>query len=188
MLQVQIYCCELLSWVRSGDITSPRMTQWLVNRLKWMMLIELWRTTTSRGRCVSLEIISPSTDRFRKHIIRTELQLCVWSLNTNDSSVTILFIFHVITLFIHKLLLFVYTSSLNVGDWLVLHDTGGYTHSMYSRYNSRPAPVVLGHSNNPDDEIKVLRKAETIEEALAMWHWNNWDKGKMWSELVWSIS
>lgn len=62
---------------------------------------------------------------------------------------------------------------LKVGDYLVIHDAGGYTHSMYSAYNSRPAPPVYGHDDDTDridkEGLAVLRRGCTIEESLALW-------------------
>ncbi|MEI6436343.1 MAG: hypothetical protein WCP32_16050, partial [Bacteroidota bacterium] len=46
------------------------------------------------------------------------------------------------------------------GDWLVIHDTGGYTFSMWSRFNSRQIPGIIGYRNN---EFEILKERETLE-------------------------
>lgn len=52
-----------------------------------------------------------------------------------------------------------------VGDLLVLHDVGAYGASMSSNYNSRPlAPEVLIDG----DEVRVIRRRQTIEDLLAL--------------------
>ncbi|AFH93073.1 TPA: diaminopimelate decarboxylase [Providencia stuartii] len=52
-----------------------------------------------------------------------------------------------------------------VGDYLVFHDTGAYGASMSSNYNSRPLlPEVLLIEGTP----KLIRRRQTIEELLAL--------------------
>ncbi len=52
-----------------------------------------------------------------------------------------------------------------VGDYLVLHDTGAYGASMSSNYNSRPLlPEVLFDGGEP----RLIRRRQTIEELLAL--------------------
>lgn len=52
------------------------------------------------------------------------------------------------------------------GDYLVIHDTGGYTFSMWSRYNSRQTPRILGYQ---DDDFLILKERETFEELSHFW-------------------
>ena len=52
------------------------------------------------------------------------------------------------------------------GDYLVIHDTGSYTFSMWSRYNSRQTPRIIGYRN---DEFEILKERETLEELSAFW-------------------
>eukprot|EP00123_Amoebidium_parasiticum_P011220 comp20583_c0_seq1/m.26505 comp20583_c0_seq1/g.26505 ORF comp20583_c0_seq1/g.26505 comp20583_c0_seq1/m.26505 type:complete len:435 (-) comp20583_c0_seq1:213-1517(-) len=56
------------------------------------------------------------------------------------------------------------------GDWLVVHDVGGYYHSSYSRYNCRQAPPVIGYEASGDGPITftVLQRGETAAESLRM--------------------
>jgi diaminopimelate decarboxylase len=75
---------------------------------------------------------------------------------------------------------------MQAGDYLVIHDTGGYTMSMYSRYNSRCASGIYGYecgvhshdegsksnssnSKNNSIQLSVLKRPETVEEALSFW-------------------
>lgn len=52
-----------------------------------------------------------------------------------------------------------------IGDYLVFHDTGAYGASMSSNYNSRPLlPEVLLVNGEP----KLIRRRQTIEELLAL--------------------
>jgi diaminopimelate decarboxylase len=55
---------------------------------------------------------------------------------------------------------------IEAGDYLVIHDVGAYTLSMWSRYNSRQMPEVLGVSKK---EISVLKKRETLFDILKFW-------------------
>lgn len=52
-----------------------------------------------------------------------------------------------------------------VGDYLVFHDTGAYGASMSSNYNSRP---LLPEVMLVDGEPKLIRRRQTIEELLAL--------------------
>jgi diaminopimelate decarboxylase len=54
------------------------------------------------------------------------------------------------------------------GDYIVIHDTGGYTFSMWSVYNSRQTPRILGYFNN-GDKIEVLKERETFSDILSFW-------------------
>lgn len=54
------------------------------------------------------------------------------------------------------------------GDCLIIHDAGGYTFSMWSRYNSRQTPRILGYSGD-GDHFTVLKERETIEDLFRSW-------------------
>ncbi|KJV49918.1 diaminopimelate decarboxylase [Pantoea sp. BL1] len=55
--------------------------------------------------------------------------------------------------------------AMQVGDYLVFHDTGAYGASMSSNYNSRPLiPEVLFENGSP----REIRRAQTIQELLAL--------------------
>jgi diaminopimelate decarboxylase len=52
------------------------------------------------------------------------------------------------------------------GDYLVIHDTGGYTFSMWSRYNSRQTPRIIGCR---DGGFEILKEREGVEEVGDFW-------------------
>ena len=54
------------------------------------------------------------------------------------------------------------------GDLLAIHDTGGYTLSMWSRYNSRQIPRVIGYRQE-GSFFEILRERETVEELYNFW-------------------
>lgn len=55
---------------------------------------------------------------------------------------------------------------IEAGDYLVIHDTGGYTSAMYSKYNSRRATATYSYEN---ESFAVLKARETCTETLAFW-------------------
>jgi hypothetical protein len=56
------------------------------------------------------------------------------------------------------------------GDFVVIHDAGAYTLSMWSRYNSRQAPPVYGYSVlGGKVDLRLLKRAETVEDVLSFW-------------------
>jgi len=52
------------------------------------------------------------------------------------------------------------------GDLLVVHDTGGYTFSMWSRYNSRQTPRILGWQ---DGKLSILKERENLDDLIRFW-------------------
>jgi diaminopimelate decarboxylase len=52
------------------------------------------------------------------------------------------------------------------GDYVVIHDTGGYTFSMWSRYNSRQTPRIIGYQ---EDRFEILKERESLEELHGFW-------------------
>ncbi|MBU1003742.1 MAG: diaminopimelate decarboxylase [Proteobacteria bacterium] len=59
---------------------------------------------------------------------------------------------------------------LEQGDWVCFRDVGAYTLSMWSRYNSRQMPLVLGLSRKGGQlRFTVLRPRETVEQVLRFW-------------------
>ena len=61
------------------------------------------------------------------------------------------------------------------GDYLVIHDTGGYTLALFSRYCSRAAPAVVGYAFPRDGgggappRIEQLQEAEPAGSVLGFW-------------------
>ena len=55
----------------------------------------------------------------------------------------------------------------NEGDYLLIHDVGAYTLSMWSRYNSRQMPKVISYRNTNTFEISKQR--ETKEKLFDFW-------------------
>ncbi len=54
------------------------------------------------------------------------------------------------------------------GDYILIHDAGAYTLSMWSRYNSRQILKVIGyHSDN--NTFEILKERETPEDIQAFW-------------------
>ncbi|KAL3659543.1 hypothetical protein V7S43_015531 [Phytophthora oleae] len=59
---------------------------------------------------------------------------------------------------------------IQVGDLVVIHDTGGYTMSMHSKYNSRQVSSHFAYSTTGSDvKFSMLKERETTEETLACW-------------------
>jgi len=55
------------------------------------------------------------------------------------------------------------------GDYILIHDAGAYTLSMWSRYNSRQMPKVIGyHSEN--DTFEILKEREKPDDLINFWH------------------
>lgn len=60
--------------------------------------------------------------------------------------------------------------ALESGDWLLVRDAGAYTLAMWSRYNSRQMPLVLGYERRADGlAFRVLRARESVEDVLRFW-------------------
>ena len=54
------------------------------------------------------------------------------------------------------------------GDYVIIHDTGAYTLSMWSRYNSRQIPKVVGYYND-GSAFETLKQREDVESILRFW-------------------
>jgi diaminopimelate decarboxylase len=54
------------------------------------------------------------------------------------------------------------------GDWIVIHDVGGYTLGLWSRHCNRGLPLVLGYSANPW-RFRVLLEGEKPEDVVRFW-------------------
>jgi diaminopimelate decarboxylase len=54
------------------------------------------------------------------------------------------------------------------GDWIVLHDTGAYTLSLWSRHCNRGLPPVLGYITEPL-QLNVLFPGETSKDIVRFW-------------------
>eukprot|EP01098_Paradermamoeba_levis_P009467 TRINITY_DN3947_c0_g1_i1.p1 TRINITY_DN3947_c0_g1~~TRINITY_DN3947_c0_g1_i1.p1 ORF type:complete len:446 (-),score=119.06 TRINITY_DN3947_c0_g1_i1:64-1401(-) len=64
-------------------------------------------------------------------------------------------------------------SSITPGDFILIHDTGAYYHSSFSRYNSRQCPALYGFQNaqssslsSPQVKIDLWKSKESIHEVL----------------------
>jgi len=54
------------------------------------------------------------------------------------------------------------------GDYVIIHDVGAYTLSMWSRYNSRQIPLVLGYEDNTYN-FETIRAKETLNDLYRFW-------------------
>ncbi len=54
------------------------------------------------------------------------------------------------------------------GDYILIHDAGAYTLSMWSRYNSRQIPKVIGYYSEPY-HFEVLKDRERKEDLFDFW-------------------
>ena len=54
------------------------------------------------------------------------------------------------------------------GDYIIIHDAGAYTLSMWSRYNSREIPRVIGYEQN-GKAFTVLKERERPEDLYEFW-------------------
>lgn len=58
--------------------------------------------------------------------------------------------------------------AVNEGDFVIIRDTGAYTLSMWSRYNSRQVPKIVGYTHD-GEQFETLRERETVEQTLSFW-------------------
>ena len=54
------------------------------------------------------------------------------------------------------------------GEFIVIKDVGAYTLSMWSRYNSRQLPKIIGYKQN-GKEFTILKRRESVDEVLHFW-------------------
>ena len=54
------------------------------------------------------------------------------------------------------------------GDFILIHDVGAYTLSMWSRYNSRQIPKVLGYYTH-NYSFEVIKERERVEDLFEFW-------------------
>jgi len=62
----------------------------------------------------------------------------------------------------------VFLPDIEEGDYVVIRDAGAYTLSMWSRYNSRQMPLVLGYYNE-GSKVVIVRHREEIDEVVSFW-------------------
>lgn len=53
-----------------------------------------------------------------------------------------------------------------IGDYIVIHDVGSYTLSMWSKYNSRQVPKVISYTN---ENMEIVKERETLAKAIQFW-------------------
>jgi diaminopimelate decarboxylase len=56
----------------------------------------------------------------------------------------------------------------NEGDYILIHDIGAYTLSMWSRYNSRQIPKVIGYDIEKHS-FEIIRERERKEDLFDFW-------------------
>jgi len=54
------------------------------------------------------------------------------------------------------------------GDYLMVHDAGAYTLSMWSRYNSRQMPKVIGYYST-NNSFEIVKNRESRDDLLSFW-------------------
>jgi len=59
-------------------------------------------------------------------------------------------------------------SKVEQGDYIIIQDTGAYTLSMWSRYNSRQIPKVIGYIED-GNEFNIIRDRECLNTIMEFW-------------------
>lgn len=54
------------------------------------------------------------------------------------------------------------------GDYCLIHDAGAYTFSMWSHYNSRQFPAVIGYEGEPG-HFQIMRRRQSTDDVVAFW-------------------
>jgi diaminopimelate decarboxylase len=54
------------------------------------------------------------------------------------------------------------------GDHIIIHDAGGYTFSMWSRYNSRQTPRIIGYYND-GERFEIMKERESFGDLIHFW-------------------
>jgi diaminopimelate decarboxylase len=54
------------------------------------------------------------------------------------------------------------------GDYLIIHDAGAYTFSMWSLYNSRQFPAIIGYWGE-GNEFQHLKSRQSVEQIVDFW-------------------
>ena len=54
------------------------------------------------------------------------------------------------------------------GDYILIHDAGAYTLSMWSRYNSRQMPKVIGY-HTANNTFEIIKERESKEDLFDFW-------------------
>ena len=57
---------------------------------------------------------------------------------------------------------------IKLGDYIIIKDVGAYTMSMWSRYNSRQMPEVIGYKLK-GEKFSILKKQESINKVIDFW-------------------
>jgi diaminopimelate decarboxylase len=58
--------------------------------------------------------------------------------------------------------------NISAGDYVIIHDVGAYTFSMWSMYNSRQFPAILGYEDN-GEIFHLLKERQTTEDIVTFW-------------------
>lgn len=61
-----------------------------------------------------------------------------------------------------------YLPEIEAGDYIIIHDAGAYTLSMWSRYNSRQMPKVIGYEGD-EMQFELLKKREEPFDLIQFW-------------------
>lgn len=54
---------------------------------------------------------------------------------------------------------------IQIGDYIIAHDTGGYYYSSYCYYNLRTAPAIYSFESDPQ-VLNTIKEAKTVEETI----------------------
>jgi diaminopimelate decarboxylase len=54
------------------------------------------------------------------------------------------------------------------GDYVIIHDAGAYTFSMWSMYNSRQFPSIIGYEGDREG-FRSLRRRQSLDEIVCFW-------------------